>query len=470
MPDIPAAPRDPAGQSVWSRIRELAAQFGQVQRNARLYLIANTLQSFTAGVIAVLYTLFLNGLGYGTVFIGATLFVGTAGGALGILPASALIRRLGWRAMLLWSYLVGGVAIFLQLIAPTPVVTLVTTLGVGASVAIILVLNAPFLAAHSDPERRNAIFGLNNALGFLAGVTGTLAGGFLPPLIADGFAARWPWLDALRPLLLADPQARVYQLAMLVSGLVAIPSIIPIYLMREDDTALPDALARGVASGEWVGLSERLAAWRRLAAEVARGAIGRITLSQALVGLGAGFFFPYLNIYFVTRLGASTAFYGALSAAVTASLALISLASAPLANRFGQARVIVAGQAASLPFLAAMGAVPVLGAVAVFYVVRSTLMNVGAAPLQALLMNSVPAERRVLASNTYNVAWQGLWAVGAALGGGLIAVGGYGAPFYVAAALYSSSVLLFAWWFLPRRGGRPEAEAVGQGADPAANG
>lgn len=465
MPDIPDERPDSDAPTPWRRVREIVARFGRLHRNARLYLIANTLQSFTAGAVAVLYTLFLNGLGYGTVFIGATLFLGTVGGALGILPASALIRRLGWRAMLLWSYLVGGVAIFLQIISPTRAVTLLTTVGVGASVAVILVLNAPFLAGHSDADRRNEIFGLNNALGFLAGVTGTLAGGFLPVWIAGGFAARLPWLLALRPLLLADPQSRVYQLAMLASGIVAIPSIIPIYLMREEKVGAPEGLTVGRASPR-LALGERLATWRRLAGEVARGPIGRITMSQALVGLGAGFFFPYLNIYFVTRLGASVAFYGALSAAVTASLAIVSLLSAPLAGRFGQARLTLTGQAASLPFLFAMGAFPVLGVVAVCYVVRSTLMNIGAAPLQALLMNSVPEERRVLASNTYNVMWQGLWAVGAALGGELIALGGYSAPFFVATALYTTSAVLFGWWFLPRRGGSVSREVGAATSEP----
>ena len=454
---------------MWQRLSDSFARFGHLRRNARLYLISNTLQSFTAGTIGVLYTLFLNGLGYGTTFIGAVVFLGTAGGALGIFPASALIQRLGWRTMLLWSYVIGGVAIFLQLIAPTPTITLITTLGVGASVAVILVLNAPFLAAHSEPEERNAIFGLNNALGFLAGVTGTLIGGLLPLWVMAGFDAHIPWLMALRPFLLADPQGRVYQVAMLASGAVAVPSFIPIMLMREGKRDAVNAAMGGAAPEERPALRERMAAWRRLASAVARGAIGKLSFSQALVGFGAGLFFPYLNIYFVTRLGASTAYYGTLSATVTAALALVSLLSAPLADRFGRARVVLVGQAASLPFLVAMGVgsglASGLAVVSVAYVVRSMLMNTGSAPLQALLMDTAPPEHQVLASNTYNVSWQGAWAIGAGLGGGLIAIGGYGVLFYVAAVFYGLSVVLFGWWFLPRASANGGAPPIG--ADPA---
>ena len=63
--------------------------------------------------------------------------------------------------------------------------------------------------------------------------------------------------------------------------------------------------------------------------------IGPLPFSQALAGLGAGLFFPFISIFFVDQLHATTATYGALIA-VTAGLALVSLASALLADRFGR--------------------------------------------------------------------------------------------------------------------------------------
>lgn len=431
------------------RLYAFFARFGGLRRNAQLYLLSNTLQALSAGAIAVLYTLFLNGLRYGTTFIGLTVFVGTAGGALAIFPASALTRRLGWRAMLLLSDAVGGLSILLQLIAPTPAVTLITSLGVGASVAIFLVLNSPFLAAHSAPSERNALFGLNNALGFLASVVGSLLGGLLPVWIMAGFHAHIGWLIALRPYLVANTQGSVYQLAMLAAGAVAVPSVIPVLFIRDDTNSATDAFAPAASGAGSISLLERARGWLRMARDLGSGTIGRFSGSQALVGFGAGLFFPYLNIYFVQRLGATTAFYGALTAGVTLLLALVSLLSAPLADRFGRVRLALVAQVASLPFMVAMGALPTLGVVATCYVLRSTLMNTGSAPLQAWLMDAAPPERRVIASNVYNVSWQGAWAIGAALGGELIAIGGYSAPFYVGAVCYTLSAILLGVWFLP---------------------
>src|SRR5215472_5505643 len=203
-----------------------------LHRNARLYVISNTLQAATAGAVGVLYTLYLTALGYQTDFIGAALVVATIGGGLGIIPAGPLVRRLGWRTMLIWSDLIGGVAIALQIVAPTAPVILVTMLGVGASVAIVLVINTPLLAAYSTPRERIALFGINNATNFLAVIVGTLLGGFLPGWFMHQEVGRSPLLSsALHPFLGPGPSARSYELALLVSGLVALPSIIPVLMM-----------------------------------------------------------------------------------------------------------------------------------------------------------------------------------------------------------------------------------------------
>src|SRR5260370_213701 len=127
--------------------------------------------------------------------------IGPMGGGLGTLPASPLAARLGWRRVLLLSDLVGGVAVAVQFVFPTPPVIIVTTLGVGASVALFLVVNAPFLAANSTPTERIALFGLSTALGYLAAVAGSLLGGFLP-----GWMSHTPLFPPLPPLLAPTTQ------------------------------------------------------------------------------------------------------------------------------------------------------------------------------------------------------------------------------------------------------------------------
>src|SRR5712691_2409490 len=61
------------GQLAMRPALEYARRLGRFQRNARLYLINNALSGVTAGIVLVLYNLYLYSLGYGTDFVGFVL-------------------------------------------------------------------------------------------------------------------------------------------------------------------------------------------------------------------------------------------------------------------------------------------------------------------------------------------------------------------------------------------------------------
>lgn len=425
-----------------------------LNRNAWLYLIANSIQAIAAGALAVIYTLYLSALGYSASFIGLTLFVATIGGGIGIIPSQPLVNRFGWRTMLIWSDLIGGFAIFLQLILPAPPVLLVTSVALGASVAIVLVINAPFLAANSTPRDRTTLFGLNNALQFLASIIGSLLGGWLPDWFASSAVSGSSLLQTLSPLLVPGEQARSYQLALLLIGGLATPSIIPILFLRETPRTGAH-LSAGAMIQSWRERLGVLMARQRLRLSVllarlwtgTSGVIARFSLFQILLGFGAGLWFPYFNIYLVQHLGATAFFYGALTAAATVLLAVASLLAAPLSDRFGKAPTIVVSHLCALPFLALMGLVPVVGIISVAYLLRGFLANISGPPLQAYLMEAVSERERVIANGVYNVSWQIAWAIGAGVGGLIVGPLGYQAPMLVAVPFYGGAALLFGWFF-----------------------
>jgi MFS family permease len=422
-----------------------------LSRDAKLYLLSNVMQATSVGALAILYTLFLTALGYDAQLIGALAVIGTLGGALGLIPSGALLDRVGWRSTLIFSNALGGVAILTQLLIPQRPVLYVTTFLVGISVAMTIVVNAPLLAGASTPAERTTLFGVNNALNFLAGVLGTLLGGFLPEWLKSPSVQNSAFLHLFDPLLVADPTARAYQAALLIVGALAIPSLIPIFLMRDERTRAasapePAPKPHPTPHAE-MGWRERARLLTNEGKLFARGPIGRFSASQVFIGLGAGLFFPYLSIYFVNELGATTPQFGVLSSVQTVLLAGAALLSAPLAARFGKLRLAIVAQALSLPFLIVLGVSPLLGVAAVAYLARASLMNLGAPGLQAYYMEAVPEGRRGLASSVYNGVWQGAWALGALIGGSLISLAGYGSVFLVAAVCYAASILLLAWWF-----------------------
>ena len=432
-------------------LSSLIDPFRALSRNAQLYLISNSIQAVTAGALIVIYTLYLTALGYNAGFIGLLAVVGTFGGALGIVPSQFLVNRFGWRTMLIWSDMIGGVAIFLQLVLPTPPLLILTSVGIGASVAIVLVINAPFLAANSTTRDRTALYGLNNALQFLASILGTLLAGFLPAIFTAIDEINSLLLHVHIPLLATNPQARAYQLTLLVMGALAIPSIIPILFLHEAPREHTASEPRVVHP--WRVRLDSLLVQVRVGV---RGVIGRFSLFQALLGFGAGLWGPYFNIYVVKQLGLSTFLYGVLTAIATVLIAIASLAAAPLSARFGKTPTIVICHLCALPFLMLIGAIPVLWVVCLAYLIRSTLVYVPNTALQSFLMEAVPERERVIANGVYNVSWQVAWALGALVGGLIVNALGYQAPMLIAVPWYGGAALLFAWFFW--RGGQRAGE------------
>jgi MFS family permease len=419
--------------------------FHLLSRNARLYLLSNTIQAVSAGALAVLYTLYLQALGYSTAFIGLTLNVTAIGGGLGIIPASALVRRWGWRNTLIWSDVIGGVALAVQLIDPRPAVVLITAVAIGASLALLLVVNSPFLAASSGDEERTALFAVNNALAFLGLVAGFLLAGFLPVWLNSPAVREWGPLVALSPHLVpASHEARVYQLSLLITGALAIPSIVPVFYLRAEPWTAEPATPL-LPRLTWPTAAQ----WRRIRT-LAIGPVGRFATTQALIGFGAGMFGPYVNLYFVDVLGASTALYSVLASVLSVLLAVGSLLIVPLAARLGNIRAAVLVQVSSLPFLLLLGLAPTLLIASIAFLVRGPLMNAAGPPLQAFLMDVTTPDERVVASGVYNVSWQLASAIGVGVGGVLIARAGYPPVFVCAAVFYTISILLVAIWFARR--------------------
>lgn len=173
----------------------------------------------------------------------------------------------------------------------------------------------------------------------------------------------------------------------------------------------------------------------------------RLAITAALIGLGAGLFLPYVNVYLVEGLGASPALFGWLSAAAT----LLRLGATALAPRLsaaaGPARAIASTQLASVPLLLTLGFAPQLPLAAAAYVTRGAVMNMGL-PLQAsFIMDRLPLKTRGAGNAFVWVCASAARAVGTAAGGALIAAAGYRLPYALTAVLYVASAALFWHWF-----------------------
>ncbi len=423
---------------------EYTRQFGRFQRNARLYLISNALSGVSVGILLVLYNLYLVALGYGTDFIGVILLVGTLGAGLAIFPAGWCVDRFGGKAILIWSSLLIGVAGVGLLLFRQPVPLLVSSFITGIGGAFILVVNAPFLTVNSTPGERSHLFSLNIVLTLVTIVLGKVIGGVLPVWFRGS-----SWLMAPLPswsswLLANQPDARSYQLALLLAGIIAGPSLVPLFLLSNDR---PPVTSQPVTAHSVQSLLLGLEHIQVRA--VLRSPIFLLSLTQVLIGLGAGLFIPYFNVYFVQHLRASSALFGLIDGGATAITALLTLAAPLLALRLGKVNTIVLTQLASIPLLLTIGLTGTLGLAALLYLLRQGLMDMSSGIFQVFSMEAVPQQHRGLANSSYQASYQVAWALTAPLGGLIIVRLGYPPIFVAAAVCYLLSIATL-WTYFGR--------------------
>jgi MFS family permease len=452
-----ARPSDQAG----SYLR----QFWRMNRNARLYLLSNTLNSITVGIFALLYNLYLVALGYRADFIGSLLVIGVVGGALGMVTASPLIARAGTKATLFWSSAAAAIAGTLQLMVPQPFSLVVTSFVLGVAGGIYLVIGAPLLAGGSQESARSHIFSLNASLALITAVIGQAVGGYLPHLVSLPAITHSWLLHSIQPFLVPNAQAQGYELALLAAGIIAAPSFIPIIVMdptppirQPAQHAAPNAAKQPgrffAGTRQWLGSNLKpqvLPRWRAEIVALLRGPIGQLAIVEGMIGLGAGLFIPYFNLYFVQYLGVSTTFYGLVTAVSTGLMALATLAGPFFAAHLGNVRAAVIGHLISLPCLLLLGLTHALPLVLAAYLVRWSLMNMAEPVLLSFFMSVVRPAERATANSAYNLSFWSFWAAGGALGGIIIAANNFTLPFELAAALYLLATVLLWHFFHDKR-------------------
>jgi predicted MFS family arabinose efflux permease len=304
---------------------------------------------------------------------------------------------------------------------------------------------------NSAPAERSLLFSLNIVVSLITTVLGELLGGVLPIWLRA-----WPWAMATLPyglngLLVSQTLARSYQLALLIAGLIAAPSFIPLFMMSDDRPKLQPTGGGEVQAG-LITIRKRIALWRRTDIRiVVSSALFTMILVQILIGMGAGLFIPYFNIYFVQHLGASSALFGLIDGCANALNALLTLLAPLLVLRISRINTLVFTRLLSLPLLLIIGLTNWLPLAAALYPLRQGLMDMSNGILQVFSMEVVAERHRGMANSSYQAAFQAANGLATPIGGLIITRLGYTPVFILAAILYLAALTLM-WERFGRQG------------------
>lgn len=395
---------------------------------AKRFLLANVLVSLGSSLFSLFFNIFVLKLGHRQDFIGLLAAIPPLAVALCSVPAGVLGDRVGHRRALLWGGILVALGMLGAVVFAEPLVLIASMVLTGMGSALWQVVSAPFMVEESREHERAHLFSVQFALMTASGFFGSLLGGALAPLFAQMTGT-------------SSQNALVYQMTLTVAVVLALLGLLPLL-------GLPRVSVQHV---------ERRSLRARL--DTPYELLLKLLLPNLLLGLGAGLFIPFLNLFFKLHFGVSDGTLGVLFAGGALTMAFASLIAPPLAHRIGKVSAMVWTQALSIPFLIAMGFVPVLEVAIASFLIRGALMPMSAPIYSLFLMDQVSPQDRATVNGWATLGWNFCFAVSAWLSGHLQVSWGFPAIFVVVCLIYGTSILLQKIFFTPLERARAAREA-----------
>lgn len=448
MPANPAPPGAAAPESYLQRWRRLS-------RPARLYLLHAALLTSSLAIWGLFFNLAIIALGYPIRFLGLLNTVSIGVAAALSLPLWWLATRMGARRALLASAVLQVISALLFALWPAVGPLLLSVSLAGVAAVLFQVSAPPFMMRHSEPNARDHLFSANTAINIgLAGV-GSLVAGELPGVFG--------------PLLGVAPEsATAYRAAFVVAAVGLALSLVPLLLIRER-AALDGAEQRERSDGRRTARAEDRSAPPDQRAPIARrplisrlpepwrGIVRRpwpllrLLIPPFLISCGAALLIPYLNLFFKQRFAVADNLLGLIFAGLNIATGGAALIGPLLSIRIGKIRTVALTQALSIPFLLALGFVPMLWVAVGAAMVRGALFNMGTPLYDAFAMERTDTDARPTVIGLIYGAYSAGYLIAPTIS--TLVQERYGfAPLFVATTVcYGLTVLANYWLFVRNR-------------------
>ena len=401
-------------QIAGATFRRALARLNSFSPAARQFLAFSLLISIGAAIFNLVFNLYMSALGFSNALIGVFNAL-PALALLGIgLPFAALADRIGYRMFLLSG---GGLAALASLVLTFAGAPLIAVLAAGTfalALTILEVLSGPLLAQISTESERVSLFAVNQSLAWAAALIGDLMGGGIPELVARANHTSSSSAGAIRAAFAA----------MALLTIVGLP-----FLVR-------------LAGGSGLRPAVVFPVRELFRVDVARFA--RLLVPILLLGIGAGMYLNFLQLYLAQRFGLTAGPIGVVFAVGAALTAIATLLAPSIGRRFGLTRTIGASQVIGAPLVLALAFLMTLPVALVIMTVRQLVLNVQGPLNQAFGMGYVEASQRArFATAQIVVSGIGVAGIGPLLSGFLQVRGGYQLAFSVSAAFYLLAGLTF---------------------------
>jgi len=410
--------------------RRALSGFASLSPAARQFLAFSLLISIALGIFNLIFNLYMSALGFSNAVIGVFNSL-PALALLGIgLPFAALADRIGYRLFLVSS---GALAVLAALVLSIAGVRLIAVLAAGSfalALTILEVLGAPVLAQVSREAERVTLFAVNQSLAWIATLLGDLLGGAIPEATARMTHTSSASASSIRSAFVAMTLLTLASLPFLVR-LAGAAGLKPTKVFPVRDLLRVDTVR-----------------------------FARFLLPGLILGIGAGMYLNFIQLYLAQRFGLTPGPIGAILAIGAAATAFTTLTAPRLSRRLGMARSIGLLQVTGAPLVLALAFLMSLPVAVLTLYVRQIALNLQAPLGQVFGMEYVEAGQRArLATAQTVVTGIGLGGIGPLVSGFLQVRGGYQLAFSVSAVFYLLAGVTFLSLFrkvrLPSEDGPP---------------
>ncbi|TFF94689.1 MFS transporter [Candidatus Thorarchaeota archaeon] len=390
------------------------------KRDARLYIASSAAGSLSWGISGVIFNLYLQDAGFSEDFIGFFLSISMFATAAIAFIAGSVSDRMSRKKTILRANVIAFIAVAIQYTVLDQTSLILSQIFIGLTGAFTQVSWSPYITEMSTDRERAHLFGFAGGVSLLAVLAGNLLGGYLPGFFAD--------------LMNIAPNGSLvlpYRFALWLS---LVPNAISILLVVPMSRDTPSEAKVRIALGN-------VKNW---------GFIGRYATTVSVVGLGAGIFVMFMNLYFANEFSASSDVVGLIFAVNTIILSLANFLAPALADRIGKVRTVVLTEALSVPFLILLYGAPTIQLAVLGYVLRTVLMNMAGPVSNAFFMEGLTKEERATAVGVVRTGDSLVRGLASNVGGILLAAGLYRLPFLLSSGLYVISIVLFYVFFKKR--------------------
>ena len=403
----------------WQRIRLF-------RPSAKRYIIANTILGFAYGISSTIYNLFLLSLGYSNTFLGGILSISFVSIAVSAFFVGPLCSRIGATWSTILGLLVLMASALWRVLMPIPEVLILGEVVGGVGSSLTWIAFSPFLSEHSSAFERTHLFGTTQSLNIISMFIGSTVAGVLP---------LWFALTLTLPI----DSAPTFQLALFSWIIPLVVAVVPLLFIRKQNYILNQPGSQPESSTTEKDPKGNL------------GIVLGFALVYVILGLGAGFIVPFLNVFFWDFYNLPTPFVGLIQGLGSASVALGTFLAPILSSRIGKVRAIIVVQTLSLPFLVTLAVFvdPVIASAS--YILRQVFMT-AAIPIDgALQMELVPRSWRTPMSAVITAVFNATLAISVQITGQLYDLGLYLLPFWFTLICYSVGTALYAFFYKPEK-------------------